>query len=80
MLEPPLRLHASSARCVVSLGKSPKSNSILELTYFKSTGSSGRQRYGRDDDIRADYVDFEGHWEVTQKKPKMRECQVVVCG
>ena len=42
----------------MSLGRSRKSNSILGLTYFKSTGSSGRQRHGRD--IRADYLDFDG--------------------
>ena len=51
--EAPPRLHASSSRFVVSLGRSRKSNSILGLTYFKSTGSSGRQRHGRD--IREDY-------------------------
>jgi len=61
-----------------SLGISRKSNSILGRTHFKRPGNSFRQRTGRD--IHADYVDFEGHWESTQKNPKRREYQVVICG
>jgi len=74
------RLHASSVRCVVSLGRSRKSNSILGFTYCNHTGSSGCPSQRHSQDIRADYVDFEGHWESTPKKPKMRQCQVVICG
>jgi len=58
--------------------RSRKSNIILGLTYFKSTGSSGRQKLGHGRDIRADYVDFVGHWEVTQKKPKMWQCHMLI--
>jgi len=56
---------------LLSQDDTPRARVCLGRSYFKRAGSSGRQRNGRD--IRADNVDFEGHWESTQKKPKMRE-------
>jgi len=62
----------------MSLGRSRKFDSILGFTYLKRIENGGRQRNGRD--IRADYVHFEGHWDVTPKMPNMSQRQVVIFG